>query len=162
MADMLRLTIEAIFLRGVGAGVSPLLSGFLETMEKTPEDFFLRRPFGFLPSPSTGTCMECRIGATSPSLSDLESSLNKAGSRLTLCARLRGALPVPGDVNNASARLRSGIRTVAVLLGDANEELWRRDSQSGEVMINGEEGVPENRDRSRGEASGRSGILSWM
>jgi len=123
MADMRRLTTEAMFLRGVDAGGSLLLSDFLETIEKTAEDFFLRRPFGFFSSSSTGADMECRIGATSPSLSDLESSLKKAGSRLTLCVRLRGDLLVSCDVSKASARLRSGIRTVAVLLGDANEVL---------------------------------------
>lgn len=99
MADMCRLTTEAMFLRGVGVVV------LLEIFENMAEDFFLRSPLGFLPS-SVGTCEECRVGTTSPSLSDLESSLNKAGSRLTLCVRPRprGVPPVSGDVSKASAR----------------------------------------------------------
>ena len=107
MEGMRFLTIEAIFLRGVDGAVSPLLSELLETMENTTEDFLPRRPFGFRSSSSVpGTCVECRIGAASPSLSDPESSLNKAGSRLTLCVRprLRGVLSVPGDDNRASAK----------------------------------------------------------
>lgn len=122
MADMRFLTMEAMFLRGDDAAASSLLPGLLDTKENTPEDFFLRRLFGFLLSSSV-TCTEWRVGATSPTLSDLESSLNKVGSRLTLCVRprRREALSVPGDDSRASARRRSGILTVAVLLGDATE-----------------------------------------
>ena len=165
MTDMLLLTTEAMFLRGVDVGVSPLLLELLETTENTVEVFFLRRPFGFLPSSSVVTCTECRIGATSPSLSELEPSLNKAGSKLTFCARprLRGPLPDSGDVNKASARRRSGIRTVAVLRGDTTEEESRcGDSQSDGVTKSGEEDFSENGDGSWGEGSGRSGMLSWM
>ena len=127
MADMRLLTIEAMFLRGVDVVVSSLRSELLDTMENTPEDFFLRRPLGFLLSSSGETCTICRIGAASSSLSDLESSLNKAGSRLTLCVRprRRGVLSVSDDVNKVSARWRSGIRMVAVLLGDVTKEFRR-------------------------------------
>ena len=147
MADIRCLTMEAMFLRGVDAGISPLLSEVLETAENTAEDFFLRRPLGFLPSSSAGTCSECRIGATSPSLSDVESSLKKAGSRLTLCARprLRGEDSVSGPVSNASARRRSGTRRVAVLLGDTTEESPRVSSQSDGVTRSAEEDFSENR-----------------
>jgi len=157
MVEMRLLTMEAMFLRGVDCAASPLLSELLETMENTIDDFFLR-PFGFLPSSSTGTCIECRVGATSPSLSDLESSLKNAGSRLTLCVspRLRGVLSVPGDDNKASARWRSEIRMVGVLLGDTTEESRREYSQSDGVTRSGEE------DRSIDEVSGWRGILSWM
>lgn len=150
MADMRFLTIEAMFLRGVEVGVSPLLLEFLEVVENMAEDFLLRRPRGFLSSSSAGTCTECRIGATSPSLSDLESSLNRAGSRLTFCARLRllGTPSVSGDVSKASARSRSGIRMVAVLLGEVVRFTGSRGriSQLGGGMNSGEEGVPESRD----------------
>jgi hypothetical protein len=100
------LTMEAMFLRGGDVVVPSLLVEFLDTKENTPDDFFLSRPFGFLPPSSVETCTECRVGATSPSLTDLESSLNKAGSRLTLCMspRLRGVLSVSDDVSKASAR----------------------------------------------------------
>jgi len=157
MTDMLLLTTEAMFLRGVDVGVPPLLLELLETTENTVEDF-LRRPLGFLPSSSTVTCTECRDGATSPSLSDLEPSLNKAGSKLTFCARprLRGALSISGDVSKASARRRSGIRTVAVLLGDVIEKSRCGDSQSDGVMKSGE----DFSDRSLGEDSGWSGMMS--
>lgn len=151
MADMRFLTMEVMFLRGldagVDAGVSPLLSEFLEIAENTVEDFFLRRPLGFLPSSSAGTFSECRIGAASPSLSDPESSLKKAGSRLTLCARprLRGEVSISGPVSKASARRRSGTRTVAVLLGDIAEESPRANSQSDGVTRSAEEDFSENK-----------------
>ena len=133
------LIIEAMFLRGVCV-VSSLLSELLDTEENTPEDFFLRRPLGFLPS-SVGTRAECRIGATSPSLSDPESSLKNAGSRLTLCVRSRRRWMFSdfGDDSKASARLRSGIRTDAPLLGDAKDEFRCGGSQSDGVTRSGEE-----------------------
>ena len=164
MANIRFLTTEAIFLRGVDVMVSSLLSELFDTEENTPEDFFLRRPLGFFLSPSAETYTECRIGATPPSLSELESSLKKAGSRLTLCVRLRrpGVLPVSGDVSKASARWRSGIRTDAVLLGNAIGGFGRGHSQSDWVMRSGEEDASENGDRSRTGDSCRSGILSWM
>ena len=123
MVVMRLLTMEAMFWRGADGVDCPLLWGPLETMEKTTEVFLLGISFGSLPSSSPGTCTERRGGASSPSLSDLESSLNKAGSRLTLwmSPRLRGLRCVSGDDNNSSARRRSGIRTVAVLLGDTIE-----------------------------------------
>ena len=98
--------MEAMFLRGDDVGVSSLLSELLEAAENTAEDFFLRIPFGLLPSSSIGTCMVCRIGATPPSLSESESSLNEAGSRVTLCARVRRPEEptVSGDVSKESAR----------------------------------------------------------
>ena len=157
------LTMEAMFLRGVDVDVevSPLLSEPLETTENTPDDFFLRRPFGFLPSSS----VECRsIGAASPSLSDLGSSLNKAGSRLTLCARarLREEPSVSGDVSKASARWRSGIRMVVVLLGKSAEGFRSGDSQSDGVIKSGEGDFSEVEGWSRGEDPGRSGMVSWI
>ena len=147
MDDMRFLTMEAMFLRGAAAVASPLLSESRKMPENTTEDFFLRRPLGFLPSSSSGACSECRIGAASPSLSELESSLKKAGSRLTLCARprRRGDVWISGDVSRASARRRSGTRTVAVLLGDATEEsLWVY-SQSDGVTRSAEEDFSENK-----------------
>ena len=157
------LTMEVMFLRGDDVAASSLLPSFLDTKENTPEDFFLRRFIGLLLSSSVWMCTEWRVGATSPTLSDLESLLNKVGSRLTLCVRprRRGVLWVSDDESKASARRRSGILTVAVLPGDVTEVFERREPQSGGEMIIGDDG-PENRDRPRGDDSGRSGILSWM
>lgn len=140
MTDMRFLTMEAMSLRGVDGVVSPLLSEALETTENTADDFFLRRPLGFLVSSSLRACTDCRVGATSPSLSDPESSFKKAGSKLTLCVRrrLRGVLSDSGDVSKASARWRSGIRMVAVLLGDTIEESRDWYSKSAGVTRSGE------------------------
>lgn len=156
MDGMRLLTREAIFLRGVDGAVSPLLSGDFETIENIAEDFLFRSSIGFLPSSAVKRA-ECRIGAASPSFSDLESFLKKAGSRLTLwvCPRLRGLLSVSGDDSKASAKRRSGIRTVAVLLGDTNEGSRGGYSQSSGVMKRSEE------DPSRREDSGPRGTLSW-
>jgi hypothetical protein len=94
-------------LAGGDVVVPSLLVELLETKENTPEDFFLRRPLGFLPSSSVGDVYGMSCWGNFPKLVRPGVVFEQGRVQADLVCmspRLRGVLSVSGDVSKASAR----------------------------------------------------------